>query len=219
MARLVIVGAGEMARLACVYFRRDTSHEVVAYAVDAAFRRVDSLDGLPVVDTEELPRAFPPSACSAFVAIGYSGVNRNRARKYAEMKAAGYELASYVSPRASYLADAPPGDNCFILEQAVVQPFAAIGNDVVLWSGARVCHDSIVQDHCFVAAGAVILGRVHVAPYCFVGAGATIRNDVELATSTVVGAGAVIMEDTQERGVYVPPRSVRLDRTSDDIDL
>jgi sugar O-acyltransferase (sialic acid O-acetyltransferase NeuD family) len=219
MAQVVIVGAGDMARLAHWYFRHDTEHQVVAFAVDAGFSAPDSLNGLPVIDAASLARHYPPAAHSAFVAIGYSRMNRNRARKYAELKAAGYELLTYVSPRASYLSEHAPGDNCFILEDAVVQPFATIGNNVVLWSGARVCHDTAVDDHCFVAAGAVVLGQVKVRPYCFIGANATIRNGVAGATATLVGAGAVIMENTRENGVYVPERSALLEKTSEGIDI
>jgi sugar O-acyltransferase (sialic acid O-acetyltransferase NeuD family) len=219
MARIVIIGAGDLAKLAHAYFRRDTPHEVVAFAVDAGFPAPDSLDGLPVIDAAGLTTEYPPERYSAFVAIGYSRMNRHRARKYAELKGMGYELVSYVSSRATYLSEHVHGDNCFILEQAVVQPFVTIGNDVVLWSGARICHDSTVGDHCFVAAGAVVLGQVRVGRNCFIGANATIRNGVEVAPATLVGAGAVIMENTRENGVYVPQRSILLEMSSDTVDI
>ena len=40
-----------------------------------------------------------------------------------------------------------------------------------------------------------------------------------MATGTLVGAGAVIAKDTEANGVYVPARSTKLERSSDEIEL
>ena len=111
MARLVIFGTGDIARLAHFYFTRDSPHEVVAFTVDAEYRRGDSFDGLPLVDASEVASRFPPDQHEMFVAISYAHMNQVRAAKYEEMKRLGYRLASYVSSRCSYLSDNPPGDN------------------------------------------------------------------------------------------------------------
>ena len=36
-----------------------------------------------------------------------------------------------------------------------------IGNDVVLWSGNHIGHDSTIGDHCFIASHVVVSGNVH----------------------------------------------------------
>jgi sugar O-acyltransferase (sialic acid O-acetyltransferase NeuD family) len=219
MARLVIVGAGDIARLADFYFRTDSPHEVVAFAVDRPYLTGDTFLGRPLVALDELPRRFAPASHRAFVAMSYAKMNRVRAEKYAAVKALGYELASYVSSRCSYLSETPPGDNCFILEDNTVQPFVAIGNDVTLWSGNHVGHDSTIGDHVFVSSHVVISGHCAIAPFCFLGVNATLHNSVALAEGTLVGAGAVISKDTEPRGVYLPPRGERFKKTSDEIDL
>ena len=53
MTKLVLFGAGDIARLAHVYFTRDSEHEVVGFAVDAAFRDCDTFCGLPLIDYED----------------------------------------------------------------------------------------------------------------------------------------------------------------------
>src|SRR6187200_1714455 len=146
MARLVIFGTGDIARLANFYFTRDSPHEVVAFTVDAEYRRGDSFEGLPLVDSSEVVSRFPPGEHEMFVAISYARMNQIRAAKYEQMKSAGYRLVSYVSSRCSYLSDHPPGDNCFILEDNTIQPFVRIGNDVTLWSGNHIGHDSVIED-------------------------------------------------------------------------
>jgi acetyltransferase-like isoleucine patch superfamily enzyme len=111
------------------------------------------------------------------------------------------------------------GDNCFILEDNTIQPFVKIGNNVTLWSGNHIGHDSIIEDHCFLASHIVVSGNVRIGPYCFIGVNATLRNSITIAPKTLIGAGAVIMEDTIENGVYVPRSARLLGKRSDEIEL
>lgn len=219
MKPLVIFGTGDIARLADLYFSKDASREVRGFTVDGAFRKEDDYLGRPLVDFEEVRERFPPEEFDAFVALSYREMNRLRSAKYAAMKGKGYTLASYISSRCSWLTDLPPGDNCFILEDNTVQPFVTIGNDVTLWSGNHIGHDSVIEDHCFVSSHVVVSGHVRIGPHCFLGVNSTLRNGITLAGSTLVGAGAVIMKDTVERGVYMAPRAELFKKKSDELDL
>jgi sugar O-acyltransferase (sialic acid O-acetyltransferase NeuD family) len=154
-----------------------------------------------------------------FVALSYSQMNRLRASRYEQAKALGYELASYVSSRCSWLTDHPVGDNCFILEDNTIQPFVQIGNDVTLWSGNHIGHDSVIEDHCFISSHVVVSGHVRIGRYCFVGVNATLRNSIVIAPETLIGAGAVVMHDKVEKGVYLPKRAERFVKDSDQIQL
>ena len=219
MAKLVIFGAGDIARLAHYYFTRDSGHEVAAFTVDREYLAGDSFLGLPLVPFEEVVGLYPPRDYQMFVALSYTRMNKARAEKYGEAKGRGYELASYVSSRCSFLTDHPVGDNCFILEDNTVQPFVRIGNNVTLWSGNHIGHDSTIEDHCFLASHIVVSGHVHIHSYCFIGVNATLRNSITVGPETLIGAGAVIMKDTAERGVYLPQRAELFKKKSDEIEL
>lgn len=219
MAKIIIFGAGDIARLAHYYFTRDSAHEVVAFTVDQQYRREEVFLGLPLFDFEEIPAHYPPNSYKMFVALSYAKMNKIRAEKYYRAKALGYELVSYVSRKCSFLTDHPVGDNCFILEDNTIQPFVKIGNNVTLWSGNHIGHDSIIEDHCFLASHIVVSGHVHIHPYCFIGVNATLRNSITIAHETLIGAGAVIMKNTVEKGVYIPQRTDLFKKKSDEIDL
>lgn len=218
MAKLVIFGAGDIARLAHYYFTHDSAHEVVAFTVDAAYRRSDEFRGLPLVDFEGLAASHPPDGYQVFVALSYAQMNQVRKAKYAAAKALGYTLPSYVSSRATNFAEAI-GDNCFILEDNTLQPFTRIGSNVTLWSGNHIGHDSVVEDHVFIASHVVVSGHVTIGEGCFLGVNATLRNGIRLAPATLVGAGAVIMKDTQAKGVYLPERAKLFAKSSDEIEM
>jgi len=219
MAKLVIFGAGDIARLAHHYFTHDSPHEVAAFVVDRAFRQGDEFQGLPLIDAEDATERFSPRDYEVFVAMSYAKMNAVRAEKYASMKAAGYRLVSYVSSRCSYLSQTPPGDNCFILEDNTIQPFVTIGNNVTLWSGNHIGHDATIEDHCFITSHVVVSGHVRIGTRTFIGVNATLRNSITIAPETLIGAGAIIMKDTKAKEVYMPERAKRFVKSSDEIDL
>jgi len=213
MAKLVIFGGQKLAELAHFYFTNDSSHEVVAFTVNEAFIEGDEMCGLPVAPFEQVQERFPPGDFSMFVAVGYKRLNSLRADKYREAKEKGYELVSYVSSKAIHWGDAEIGDNCFILENQVIQPFVKIGSDVVLWSGNHFGHDVTVADHCWVSSHVVVSGGVSIGERTFVGVNATIRDGVSIGSECIIGAGATILNDVQDRQVYVarPAELYRLD--------
>jgi sugar O-acyltransferase (sialic acid O-acetyltransferase NeuD family) len=219
MAKLVIFGTGDIARLAHYYFTRDSEHEVSAFTVDEQYRQADTFLGLPVTAFESVAEHYPPLEYRMFVALSYARMNKVREDKYHQAKRSGYELASYVSSRCSFLTDHPVGDNCFILEDNTIQPFVKIGNDVTLWSGNHIGHDAVIEDHCFLASHIVVSGYVRIRHNCFVGVNATLRNSITIAPETLIGAGAVIMKDTVEKGVYLPQRAELFKKKSDEIEL
>jgi len=219
MSKLVIFGAGDIARLAHYYFTRDSEHEVVAFVVDKQYRNSDTFLGLPLLDFDEVSKKYPPESHQMFIALSYAQMNKVRAEKYYKAKGLGYKLASYVSSKCSWLTDNPIGENCFILEDNTIQPFVKIGNDVTLWSGNHIGHDVVIEDHSFITSHVVVSGNVHICPYCFIGVNATLRNSITIAPETLIGAGAIIMNDTVEKGVYVPKLAEILSKESNEIKL
>ncbi|RAZ92583.1 transferase [Mesorhizobium hawassense] len=200
---IVIFGAGDVAELAHYYFTRDSAHDVAAFTVDGAFLTQERLAGLPVVPFETLAEHYPPDSFAAFVALSYSKLNELRRQKYLALKALGYDLVSYLSSKATLLNDGRIGENCFILENNVVQPFASIGNNVTLWSGNHIGHHSRVADHCFLASHIVVSGGVDIGEACFIGVNATLRDHIRLGERCVIGAGALLLADAAPEGVYL----------------
>jgi sugar O-acyltransferase (sialic acid O-acetyltransferase NeuD family) len=219
VAKIVIFGAGDIARLADFYFSTDSEHEVVAFAVDAEFRAADTFLGRPLLAIDAVPQTYPPADYKMFVAVSYAQMNKLRAAKYAQVKALGYELVSYVSSHCTYLATDPPGDNCFILEDNTVQPFARIGSNVTLWSGNHVGHDATIADHCFISSHVVISGHCKIEQSCFLGVNATLRNGITIGEFSLIGAGALIMKSTRPKSVHLGQRAERFAKSSDEVEL
>lgn len=192
--KLILLGDSAFAEVAYEYFTHDSPFEVVAFAVERAYRTKAELFGLPVVAVEDLPARYAPADHWFYAAVVYTQLNRLRARLYGTAKALGYRPASYVSPRAFVWRNVEIGEHCFVFEDNVLQPFVKLGDDVVLWSGNHIGHHSTVGDHCFISSHVVVSGFCDIGPNCFVGVNATFGNNITVGADCLVGAGAVVVK-------------------------
>jgi sugar O-acyltransferase (sialic acid O-acetyltransferase NeuD family) len=200
--QLVIVGDRPIAEVAFEYFSHDSDYDVAAFTVERAFIGRDALFGRPVVAFEDVHELYPPPAYDLFVAVGYGQMNRLRARLFNEARAKGYRLASYVSSRALVWHDTVVGENAFIFESNVIQPFVTIGDDVVLWSGNHIGHHARIGNHVFISSHVVVAGFVAIGDYSFVGVNATFADNVTVGRDVLVGAGAVVLKDAPAGSLF-----------------
>ena len=219
MAKVIIFGTGDIAQIALYYFNTDSEHEVVAFAVDKNYVNDSRYEDLPLIAFEDITKLYPPTEYKMFIALSYSKMNKIREDKYFHAKQKGYELVSYISSKCSYLSQFKHGDNCFIFEDNTIQPFVKIGNNVTLWSGNHIGHHSEIKDHNFISSHVVISGHCVIASNCFLGVNSTLGHKVILAKETLLGAGVIITKNTEEKGVYVPTRSIKLEKKSNMFNL
>lgn len=214
MKKLIIFGQGLYAEIAHQYFTDDSDYEVVISTVDDDYRKQDEYLSTPMVNFSNIENIYAPSEFDLFIAVSYTEMNHLRKRIYYEAKQKGYNLPSYVSSRCSWMTKYPIGDNCFIFEDNTIQPFTKIGNNVILWSGNHIGHHGQIKDHNFVSSHVVISGQCVIEENCFIGVNSTIGHKVTIGKESLIGAGSVITRDTEEGSVYVPQKSIKLDRHS-----
>ena len=176
-ARAIVFGTGDFARVLAHYL----PHEISAFVVDEAYLTTSTLLGKPVRGWNEVS----PNDGDFFAAVGYSNGNLNRATIFGRAKAAGF-----TQPGLGGI-----NEGTIVLPGAIIEPYARIGVNVVLWTGAHVAHDTVIEDHVFVAPQAVIAGNCRIGKRTFIGANATIRDRITIGADCVIGAGAVVLQD------------------------
>ena len=157
---------------------------------------------MPIIAFEEITSAYDPGDFKVFVGISYVKLNRLRTRLYQQAKEKGYSAASYVSSTASVWRNVEIGENCFILEQSILQFGVKIGNNVMIGGANHVGHHSVIKDNCFVTSHVVIAGRSEIGENCFLGTNSCIGDYVSVAEDCVIGAGAVVLKNTESGKVY-----------------
>lgn len=203
MAKVIIFGTLDSAELAHYYLQNDSSHEVVAFTVNAEYKKSDKFRGLPVVEFEDLERKYPPDEFKLFAPMTARRMNKLREQVYNCGKGKGYSFVSYVSSKATVCKN-EIGENCFILEDNTLQPFTTLGNNIVLWSGNHIGHHGQIKDHNFFTSHVVMSGHCVIEPNCFFGVNATIRDFTTMAQGTLLAMGAcLIQQSTEEWGIYI----------------
>ena len=200
--KLVIVGSGETGLIAYEYFQFDSNYDVNAFSVNEEYITETTINDLPVVPFERLEEKYNPNEYEVYVAISSGKLNRNRTKVYNEAKIKGYKCASYVSSKAFVWRNVEIGENCFIFEDNTLQPFVKIGNNVTLWSGNHIGHNTIIKDNCFISSHCVISGFCEVGENSFLGVNCTIEDNIKIAKDNFIGAGALIQKNTKEKDFY-----------------
>lgn len=219
MAKVVIFGIADFAQLAHYYLTSDSEHEVVAFCVNEAYLpEKPEFDGLPIVAFEQVNTIYPPSEFKFFAPMSHRKMNKLRAEVYQKIKAAGYELISYISSRA-YVSNNKIGENCFILEDNTLQPFTNIGNNVVLWSGNHIGHHGEIKDHVLFTSHVVMSGHCVIESYSFLGVNATLRDNITVAEGSLIAMGSMLTKSTDPWGVYMGAPAKKGAKLSHELDV
>lgn len=216
---LYIFGAGEFACIAYEYFTHDSDFEVKGFVVDENYLDEYAADlPFPPISTQEFMAKDNSKVVKVFVAIPATNLNKNRQNIYEMLKNSGYQFASYISSSAFVWHNVKIGENCFIFENNVLQPYVEVGNNVILWSGNHLGHRSKVMDHVFISSHVVISGYCEIGKNSFLGVNSTLNDGIKVAPYTVIGASAHLVRNTEEGLVYIgSPAKVMPGKTSFEI--
>jgi carbonic anhydrase/acetyltransferase-like protein (isoleucine patch superfamily) len=217
MKDLIIFGDTIVAKLAFFYFSRDSKYIVRGFAVEDSFRSRDTFFDLPVFRFETIQTTHPPSKYDMFVAVGPSKMNTIRQEKCRVANNLGYRLATYISPFSNCSSEL--GQNCFVGDYAVINPFSFIGENNFFWEHSIIANDCEVKSHCYFSPKSVVSSFCKVLDNSIVGTSSVVKARVTVAEQTLIGASCYISRDTEFRGVYGRKSSELLGCISDKIDI
>lgn len=184
---------------------------VSAYVVDAAFRKMESFDGLPVVCFETCPELFPQDEYVMMICLGYKGMNKPRYMKTRQAVEMGYEIQGFIHPTAFIADNVSLGQGNIVMENAVISFGVQMGDGNIVWNGCNISHGCEIGDFNYFSPGTTLGGKVKCGSFCFAGLNSTIRSARSIADKTLIGASAYINNDTIADGVYVPVRTLSLE--------
>lgn len=200
MADIVIFGTGLISEVAKTYIDRHGPDRIVGFTVDAAYRTSDSFHDLPVVAWERLEERFPPDSTLLLGPLSYQRLNEFRRERHQEGRARGYGFASFVHP-GSHVYTTDIGENCFILENNVIQPYARIGAGVIIWSGNHIGHHAAIGDYCFLASQIGLGGNSRLGRGCFLAGKVGVESDVEVGDACFLDTGVLVKKDLPAESV------------------
>ena len=194
---LIIYGIGKFAEYVGYVFENDSDYEVVAYCIEEEFKKENSFCNKPLTSFEKLNTEFSPDDFSLFIAVGN---NKVRERLYNRATEMGYNLASYISSQSSHWENLQTGNNVFVDEGCVLQPFISISDNTILFT-SQLGHHTHIGKHALIS-GSKTGGNVRIGDYCYLGLNASIKQNVEIAANTIIGMGCVIEKNILKSSVF-----------------
>jgi sugar O-acyltransferase (sialic acid O-acetyltransferase NeuD family) len=210
MVKVVIVGQGVAAKVLASYIQSESPFELAGFTVDDEYMTPETGEALRCIPLSKLEREYPSSSYSILLGIGYAQMNQARRSMFKRLQERGYVVESFISPKASIASNVEIGQGCIVLPGSVIEPYATVGDNTVLWSNVTVAHHSSVGSHCWLASGTVVSGQAKVGDNSFIGVNATIVNEVEVGEGCFIGAGALITKNTKENSVHITRSSEML---------
>ena len=201
--KVIIFGTGQIAEEISNYFKNDSDHKVEGFTIDDKFYKKNNFMNKPVVPFSKIKSKFSPRFFKVFVAIGYTNLNQLRYKKYQEAKRKGYQLASYVSSKASLFGKQKIKENCMILENTTIQTTANIGKNVFIWSNNLIGHHVKIRDNTYIAGNSVIAGSSVLGEFSFMGVNSTIPHGIKIGKKCFIGANTYINKNISKNSISV----------------
>ncbi|CAM4344811.1 acetyltransferase [Gillisia limnaea] len=210
--KLFIYGVGGLADYAAYVFKNDSDFEVLGSCIEKTYLEKNPNDSKETKIYEDIEDKLLQENTFLFIAVGNNIV---RERIYNMSKHKGIKMATYISSKASTWENLVIGENCFIGEGSVIQPFVKIGNNCILF-GARLGHHTVMGDHVLLS-GPTIGGNVRVGDFSFIGLNSVVLQNLEIGSKNIIGMGVAIKTSTGEGEVYSSPNFTKRKVSFDDI--
>ena len=107
----------------------------------------------------------------------------------------GLSLLSAIHPAAIIATTATIGSGAIINAGAVIQPFARLGEGVMIHAHVTVEHGCIIDDYANLAPGVSIAGYVKIGKGVTIFTGANVIPHVSIGEGAIIGAGATVLRD------------------------
>jgi UDP-perosamine 4-acetyltransferase len=196
-ALIVIVGAGDHARVIVEAIRAAGTFQVVGY-VDPDPPHPTLLEVPVLGDDNLLPSLRQQGIANAVVALGSNAV---RGRVGKQLHDLGFALPVVAHPTASISPSSVIGAGVVVMARAVVGTETRLDDLAVVNTGAVIDHDNRISFAAHVAPGCALAGRVSIGARTLVGVGSAVRPGIVIGADVIVGAGSAVVSDIPDGAV------------------
>ncbi len=209
--KVIIYGIGKLAEYAAYVFKEDSNFNVIGYCIEE-----DYLKSHPELSNiqsfENITSELLKTDTFLFIAVGNNII---RERIFSIAKQNRFKFATYVSSRASTWENLKIGENCFIGEGSIIQPFVEIKNNSFLF-GARLGHHCVIGENVLLS-GPTLGGNVKIGDYSFIGLNSVIQQNIQIGKKNIIGMGVAITKSTLDHSVFSAPKIKKRDISYDQI--
>ena len=194
--KIVIIGAGQHARVVLYNIEEQNKYEVVGF-LDSNDNRVgeffEEKEILGNYQKENLKEFSKKIGTNKFF-IGFGNM-KYRKKVFDYFINNGWEAVNIIHPNAVVSKNARLGKGILVECGCLITPNPVIGDNVVVNTGSQVNHDNIIENHVYIASGVILSGGIKIAENTLLDDGVIVTLGCSVGKNSLIGAGAVVTKD------------------------
>ena len=197
--KIIIIGAGQHARVVLYNIEEQNKYEVVGF-LDSDDNRIEKIfEGKKILGNyqkENLKELSKKIGTNKFF-IGFGNM-KYRKKVFDYFINNGWEAVNIIHPNAVVSKNARLGKGILIECGCLITPNPVIGDNVVVNTGSQVNHDNIIENHVYIASGVILSGGIKIAENTLLDDGVIVTLGCSVGKNSLIGAGAVVTKNIPE---------------------
>ena len=187
-----IFGCGTLAKLAYYYISNEMGLKIDCFVIDNIPNNSPLfLFDIPIMSWSDFVKKYKTNEVKIYIALAYKNM-RNKRDVFERIRNAGYDLLNIISKSAFVSKDSIKGKNNFIMPNVVIEPYAEIGSNNIIWSNSTICHNTIVGNHNFLASNVTVGGKCKIGDLCFLGFSSTVSDHLIVENEVLLSANSFL---------------------------
>lgn len=200
--KIVIIGAGQHARVVLYNIEEQNKYEVVGF-LDSNDNRIGKIfEGKEILGNyqRENLKEFSKKIGTNKFFIGFGNM-KYRKKVFDYFINNGWEAVNIIHPNAVVSKNARLGKGILIECGCLITPNPIIGDNVVVNTGSQVNHDNIIEDNVYIASGVILSGGIKIGENTLLDDGVIVTLGCSVGKNSLIGAGAVVTKNIPDEVV------------------
>lgn len=203
MEKIVLVGAGGHCKVIIDIIKGAGKYDIEG-VTDKVYGNEEFVLDIPIIgDDSILEGLYKRGIKNAFVCVGALQNIFIRDKIYEKLKAIGFNIPVLIHKDAIVSPYAQIGQGTCVMPGAIINPCALIEENCIINTGAIIEHDCLIRRNTHISPKACLAGGVSVGCNSHVGMGSSILQALHIGSNVIIGAGAVVIEDIVDNVVAV----------------
>lgn len=200
--KIVIIGAGQHARVVLYNIEEQNKYEVIGY-LDSDDNRIGNIfEGKKILGNyqRENLKEFSKKIGTNKFFIGFGNM-KYRKKVFDYFINNGWEAVNIIHPNAVVSKNARLGKGILIECGCLITPNPIIGDNVVVNTGSQVNHDNIIENNVYIASGVILSGGIKIGENTLLDDGVIVTLGCSVGKNSLIGAGAVVTKNIPDEVV------------------
>jgi len=207
--KILIIGTGAQAKYALEIFhlRKLPVVGIIALPGETPPEKIDGVSVIGSID--QFDDIYSKNGKPSLVLCCSKNIIKEKIVK--ELAKHDCQYINVIHPSAVIARTAIVGRGVIVNANAVIQPYAKVGNHVMIHAGVIIEHDCAIGEYTNLAPNVTLAGYVKVEKGATVYSGAVVVPNMKIGEYAVVGAGSVVLKNVKEHMIVAgcPAREIK----------